>query len=129
MAGSKGRNDRVRSTLTLNVLGYEDQDEWVALALEMDLRGYGHTFEDALNELREIVRTQIAFARFKGQPELILKPAESVYWRLFEQATRDRLQEFVLNSAPRNPNYEVGGLPLPPPRVAAKLPEFQRADG
>jgi hypothetical protein len=27
--------------VTLNILGYREDNEWVALALEMDLRGYG----------------------------------------------------------------------------------------
>jgi len=31
--------------VTLNILGYREESEWVALALEMDLRGCGKTFE------------------------------------------------------------------------------------
>ena len=37
--------------LSINVLGYREEGQWVALALEMDLRGYGETFEAALREL------------------------------------------------------------------------------
>ena len=65
-------------TILLNVLGYREEEAeagWVALALEMDLRGYGTTFEAALEELKELVSMQISFSRFKGQPELIWKPA------------------------------------------------------
>ena len=67
---------------SLNVLGYREQDEWVALAMEMDLRGYGSTFSEALEELADLVQTQIEFAQFKDQPELIWKPAEPVLRRL-----------------------------------------------
>ena len=95
----------------------------------MDLRGYGPTFDDALDELDELVAMQLSFAQTKAQPDLIWKPAEPVYWRLFEDARRDRLREFVLSEAPRNPDYKVRGLPLPPPHVIANLPKFQQADG
>ena len=34
----------------LDVLGYREREgEWVALALEMDLRGYGATYDQALD--------------------------------------------------------------------------------
>jgi hypothetical protein len=67
-------------TITLNVLGYQEVGEWVALALEMDLRGYGETFEDAFKDLEELVGMQIGFSRFKGQPELIWKAAEPIWF-------------------------------------------------
>ena len=121
--------ERTPSNLALNILGYQEEGEWVALALEMDLRGYGPTFDDSLDELGELVAMQLSFAQTKAQPELIWKPAEPVYWRLFEDARRDRLREFVLSEPPRNPEYEVRGLPLPPSHVIATLPKFQQADG
>ena len=62
--------------ITLNVLGYKEHSEWVALALEMDLRGYGATLNDALGELRELVGMKVSFAMHKRQPELIMKPAD-----------------------------------------------------
>jgi hypothetical protein len=121
--------ERIYSDLALNIFGYQEDRAWVALALEMDLRGDGPTFNDALDELDELVTTQLGFAQMKAQPELIWKPAEPIYWRLFEDARRDRLREFVLSESPRNPDYEVRGLPLPPPHVITSLPEFQQADG
>ena len=128
MATSKVQKEEVPPTLTLGVLGYQEEGEWVALALEMDLRGYGATFKEAFDDLNEIVTMQISFAQFKGQPELIWKPAEPVYWTLFEGARRDRLQEYVSSLTPRNPSYAVGGLVLPPPHVIASLPGFQQVD-
>jgi hypothetical protein len=66
--------------ITLNVLGYQEEGEWVALALEMDLRGYGETFDEAFADLGDLVRMQIAFSRFKGQPELIWKAADPIWF-------------------------------------------------
>lgn len=128
MATLESRPAGLQSTPSLSVLGYEEEGEWVAVALEMDLRGYGTTFQEATTELHELVTTQIDFARFKKQPELIWKPAEPIYWRLFEAARRDRLQEFVLSAAPRDPSYAVSGLPLPSaPRIDEPSRAFERA--
>lgn len=76
--------------VVLNVLGYREQEDWVAMALEMDLRGYGQTFREALEELRELVATQIRFAHFKGQAELIWKSAEPVWFERFADVRRER---------------------------------------
>src|SRR5215210_1833598 len=71
------------SPVVLNVLGYREDGDWVALALEMDLRGYGSTFGEALQELRDLVATQIRFAQFKGQADLVWKSAEPVWFERF----------------------------------------------
>lgn len=75
-----------------NVLGYREEAEWVALAMEMDLRGYGSTFSEALQDLADLVRTQLDFAHFKNQPGLIWKPAEPVWWARFAKAQRAALE-------------------------------------
>jgi hypothetical protein len=64
--------------VALNILGYFEDSEWVALALEMDLRGYGKTFNKALEDLKGLVAMQIGFALFKGQPEMIWRPADPI---------------------------------------------------
>ena len=115
------------NTISLSVLGYREENDWVALALEMDLRGYGATIDEALTELAELVAMQMSFARFKGQPEMISKPAESIYWRLFETAMQDHLRDLTLSSVPSNPEYEARSLPLPPAHVIAELSNFREA--
>jgi hypothetical protein len=70
---------------------------------------------------------QISFARFKGQPQLIWKPAEPTYWRLFEDARRNRLEEMILDATPRNPSFEASGMPLPDAHeIAALAPKFKQ---
>ena len=100
------------STVTLNVLGYKEETEWVALALEMDLRGYGATFKEALNELADLVTTQVSFAQFKGQPELIWKPAEPIWFERFADVRREHLNALVQKREPIGSSYDVAGLPL-----------------
>ena len=117
----------VPDEVVLSVLGYQEEGGWVALALEMDLRGYGATIDEALTELRDLVAMQMSFARFKGQPEMISKPAEPVYWRLFETAMQDYLRDLTLSSIPTNPEYEARSLSLPPAHVIAELSNFHQA--
>ena len=103
--------------MTLNVLGYREEDEWVALALEMDLRGYGETFEDAFKELEELVGMQIGFSRFKGQPELIWKAAEPIWFERFAEVRREYLEALVRDSEVTEPEYSIAGLPIPSAQV------------
>ena len=64
--------------LPLPVLIYPNEEEggWTALSLEMDIRAYGDTPEEALDELSDLVYVQISFAVFKDDPSLIWKRAE-----------------------------------------------------
>lgn len=108
------------------VLGYREDGDWVALALEMDLRGHGKSFEEALDDLSESVSMQISFAHSKGQPDMIWRPAEPIYFQLFSQVRNQLLHEAF--QRPRTDDYAVGGLPLPPnPLMAGD--DFQQADG
>lgn len=115
-------SDITLSRVTLNVLGYQEDGEWVALALEMDLRGYGQTFTDALEELRDLVSTQIRFAQFKGQPDLVWKTAEPVWFERFADVRRERLHALVQDRTPSDPSYDVAGLVIPP--SGRPKPEF-----
>jgi hypothetical protein len=108
-----GAFDVTPSTVVLNVLGYREEGEWVALALEMDLCGYGGTFGEALQELRDLVAAQIRFAQFKGQSELVWKPAEAVWFERFADARRERLNALVQHREPSDPSYDVAGLIIP----------------
>lgn len=108
----------------ISVLGYQEDDQWIALALEMDLRGYGKTFEKALSELDELIKMQISFARFKDQPEMIFHPAESTYWKLYAQVSQDRLWALSNIDDNKNPEYRVGGLSIPPAHVINCMKDF-----
>lgn len=81
--------------ITVDVLGYREAEEHVALALEMDLRGYGSSFEEALRELDEQMAMQLSFALHKhGTVDMAMRPAESAYFERFAEARRDSDQEF-----------------------------------
>ena len=99
--------------LTLNVLGYREHGEWTAIALEMDLRGFGSSFQDAVQNLMELVRMQVSFAHFKGQPELVLRPAEPVWWERFAEVRRDYLDALVTERSRSDTSFDIAGIRIP----------------
>ena len=122
-------NKQSMTEIFLNVLGYQEDGEWVALALEMDLRGYGSTFGEALGELRDLVMMQISFALFKGQPDMIWRSADAVWFELFAEARRERLRHLAVLPDEGETAFVVSGIPIPPPHVIASLrSDFEQAN-
>lgn len=115
---------------TINVLGYQEEGEWVALALEMDLRGYGDTWEGALDDLRDVVLMQISFAHFKGEVDMIWHRAEDQYWEKFTEIQRTKLTSALADGVERGePTHHAGGLALPPAyMVEAMRGQFELAN-
>lgn len=119
-AVARGEEKPDYNEATLSILGYREEDQWVALALEMDLRGFGDTWDEAVDDLREIVLMQISFAHFKGQLEMIWRHAEEEYWDRFRQAQRSRLFASLNAERPQHQTeLHAGGLVIPPAHVIA----------
>ena len=112
----------------LNVLGYREEGEWVALALEMDLRGYGESFKEALDDLADLVLMQISFARFKGEPDLIWRPAEAIWFERFAEGRRNFLATVAAGNYEAEPEYNVAGLPIPEAHVIAAMNNFVQGE-
>lgn len=117
------------SDFSLNILGFQEDGEWVALALEMDLRGHGPTFHDALNDLRDLVGMQISFALFKGLPQMILKPAPAFYFELFALARQRWLSSWTTESAQEDLEYQAGSMAIPPHLLTRHSDRFTLSDG
>lgn len=112
-----------------SILGYTEEKEWVALALEMDLRGYGKTFDEALTDLEDLVVMQVRFALAKSQPELIWKPAEPPYFELYEAKKKEQILAAMQDRTTASPEFYAGGMQIPPAHVIAGLPGgFSSAD-
>ena len=93
------------NNVTVSVLGYREDDNWCALALKMDLRGYGPTFRQALEDLRETMTMQIGFAYFKNELDMIVHPAEPVFFSLFAQVRNDHLTALAPHAHPALHEY------------------------
>ena len=78
--------------LTINVLGVYEDDAWCAIALEMSLRGYGVTFDEALEELHRTIEAQVSFAVQHDTVDQIFIPAEPHYFRLYADSGCTRIQ-------------------------------------
>ena len=108
----------------MSVLGYREDDQWCALALEMDLRGYGQSFDDALRDLREGITMQIGFALFKNEPAMIFFPADPLYFSLYAQVRNERIMALAAGSSTsteteREREFAITGIPIPPARIVA----------
>lgn len=99
-------------TFEVSVIAFheESESEWTALALEMNLRGYGSTVKDAMDDLLEMLTAQISYAVQMGHPESVWNRAEEKYWRMFEEVRRNR---FVA---------EVSGVEPSSDRIADMVP-------
>lgn len=112
-----------RLTLTLNVLGVREDDAWCAIALDMSLRGYGDTFDAALQALLDAVDAQVSFAVENDNLDQIFIPAEPHYFRLYADMKREALKRTLLSHVPCGlPDYRVGDIPLPLPDSAPAAP-------
>ncbi|MDE0179485.1 MAG: hypothetical protein OXP36_12935 [Gammaproteobacteria bacterium] len=110
--------------LTINVLGIREDDAWCAIALEMSLRGYGETFDEALDELHRAVEAQISFAVQHDNVDQVFIPAEPHYFKLYADLKRETMKRRLLDrEATGLPDYHVGDLILPEPGGAM----FRRA--
>lgn len=114
-----GRPAVPRLAPTLNVLGVREDDAWCAIALDMSLRGYGETFEAALQALLEAVEAQVSFAVQHDNLDQIFIPAEPHYFRLYADMKREALKRTLRSRVQSGlPDFRVGDVPLPIPDSA-----------
>ena len=83
------------TTVKVNVLGYMEDEQWVAHALEMNIIGVGDSWEEALSELDGNVQAQVSFAKHQGDPSLIFQPAPDHFFEMFRQAREAELRALV----------------------------------
>lgn len=97
-------------TFEVSVIVFREDSTFTALALEMDVRGYGATPEAAMDDVIRMLQAQVSFAVQKGHPESVWHRAEDKYWSMFEEARRNR---FVA---------ELSGSEPPTDRIADMVP-------
>lgn len=101
---------------TLNVLGVREDDAWCAIALDMSLRGYGDTFDAALETLLDAAEAQVSFALEHDTLDQIFIPAEPHYFRLHADMRREAIKRKLQGRVQTGlPDYCVADIPLPLP--------------
>ena len=102
-----------RFRIATDVLGYREAEDHVALALDMDLRGYGSSLEEALRDLEERMAMQLSFALYKhGTVDMAMRPAEAVYFERFAEAKREAIASRGRGSVRE---FSAASIPYPSP--------------
>lgn len=105
--------------LTLNVLGYAEGNEYVALALEMDLRGFGASLEEAMDDLMRQVVLQLSFAlHMHNSLDMAFFPAEPIWFERFAEARQVALRALTADDGTE---FQACGLPVPAPHVIREM--------
>lgn len=100
-------------TFEISVIVFREDSAWTALALEMNIRGYGETQQDAVKDVLDMLAAQVSFAIQQGHPESVWAPAEPKYWQMFEQARKNQFVAHVSGSeAPTDQLADLVPLPL-----------------
>lgn len=81
--------------LVFRVLLYKENQEWTAHALELDLLGFGESEEEAFEDLRQAVSTQISFATQIGDTSLIDHKAPKEFFERWNDAQERRLEGLI----------------------------------
>lgn len=100
-------------SLTIRVLGTREDDQWCAIALDMSLRGYGETFDDALKSLIDAMEAQISFAVRHDTLDQIFVPAEPRYHGLYADIKRESMKRKLAHRTMGLTDYAVSDVPLP----------------
>lgn len=99
---------------SINILGFFDKEEggWSAVALELDVWGFGDTKEESLDELIEAIQAQIGFTEFKDNPDMLLRSAPAMYFRMHAQAQEELLRAKIHHEEIDRDTF-AGAIPLP----------------
>lgn len=67
----------------------DKKGEWSAVALELDVWGFGKTKDAARQELEMLVETQVAFAINQDAINALAHPADKKWFKLWEQMEKN----------------------------------------
>ena len=78
--------------LSIRVLIYKEDGQFVAHALELDILGYGKTESAAKKELEGLLDNQLSFAACMEKPEIVNFPAPKEFFDRWEKANQAQLK-------------------------------------
>ena len=86
--------------IQIRILIYQEEGEYAARALELDLIGFGKTERQAVEELKEAVEAQISFAHQMNDASMIQFPSDKSYFKRWEEAQTKALRHEILEDKP-----------------------------
>ncbi len=101
----------MEQVVKISVLGYEEDDMWVAHALELDVIGVDETFEKAFAVLKENVKEYMSFAKSQDDESLTFHPAPDELFDSFHEVKRLELQAMIMSrNAAEEPRQFMSGI-------------------
>jgi uncharacterized protein Usg len=108
-----GQKEHERTSINLSILGFKEGHEWCALALELDLRGYGRTLDEAMADLKEHVSMQVSFCLQMGTLDSMFFPAEDQFWKMYHKGKLDQMISLVSHHKITRDQPVARDLPFP----------------
>lgn len=88
--------------LSFRVVVYNDDGNWAAHALELDIVGAGETPDEAMSELISAIECQVTFALQSGDPSLMDHEAPPEIIALWEEAKCNSVRTIFAGDASRS---------------------------
>ncbi len=108
--------------IPLRILIYQEDGEWLAHLLEMDLVGSGDNADEAMAELKDAFEAQITFCLQNNVDPF--RPAPQKYFRQWNKIQEDAMRDLAVPSpAPSDRRVEMFSF------TASDRRKFQRRSG
>jgi hypothetical protein len=104
-------------TFTVEALGFYEDDQHCAVAVNMDIWGYGETQDKAFDNMMDLVQAQIAFAVQTDSMDVLDFSAEEKYVEIYRKARFQQISSKTKNVS--KASDALGGLKC---AVAATFP-------
>jgi uncharacterized protein (DUF302 family) len=100
--------DACEYNFPIRVLIYQEDEETIAHAIEMDIVADGETHEEAVSHLKQLIKNQITFAIQKGEEHLIWRRAPKEYFERWESAQEQSIRN--LSSSEKRLNLKAKAI-------------------
>ena len=82
---SRNKNT-IKDIRCLSFLSTDGDSKWSAVALELDIWGFGDSKKEAMADLDELINTQVEFANSRaGNLEILDHPADEKWFKLWDK--------------------------------------------
>ncbi len=80
--------ERRLPSIKLNVLIYKDNNDWTAVCLQMDLVASNNSVDAAIDDITDLIRTQVIYALDNDNMDNIFKSAPHEEWAKLKDAKK-----------------------------------------
>ena len=78
----------------------DEDGKWCAVALEMDIWGFGNTAEEAMSDLDELIQIQIEFAVGKKKLSILDHPTDRKWFELWDKLQEIKIPQIITQEKP-----------------------------